>query len=158
MTSNGEFRDLIDKAKEDHGMVMISHDGVMQEEKRKDKIRKDDINIINDSSGDKSPDKPPKKSIPVQQVVDLYHEILPELPSVQLITSKRKSQIQQRWNEGSLPSLDVWRDYFETVRESDFLIGRGKPNPNTGKIWKADLEWLTNQTNFAKVWEGKYHE
>jgi len=91
------------------------------------------------------------------KIVDLYHSTLPTLPKVQTLTSKRKSQINQRWKSKQLPDLETWKDYFEHVNDSKFLMGMIQA-ANGRKIFKADLEWLTNESNFVKVWENKYHE
>jgi len=92
---------------------------------------------------------------PLQRIVELYHESLPELPRVEKLTKVRVGYVQQRWRE-DLPSVDAWRAYFADVRNSKFLMGKaqgrdGKPP------FRADLEWLTRPGNFAKVAEGKYH-
>ena len=94
------------------------------------------------------PGKPPP--IPVQKIVDLYHESLPELPRIEKLTPGRKSTIQQRWRE-DLKSLDDWGKFFGAVRTSDFLMGR------TDNPFRPNLEWLTKPANFAKIIEGKYH-
>jgi hypothetical protein len=92
---------------------------------------------------------------PLKRIVELYHELLPELPRVEKLTKVRAGYIQQRWRE-DLPGVDAWRAYFTDVRNSKFLMGKtqgrdGKPP------FRADLEWLTRPGNFAKVAEGKYH-
>jgi len=87
---------------------------------------------------------------PHQDIISLYHEILPELRKVKKWTPKRQAQLRARWREEKKhQNLDWWRRYFEYVRESSFLMGENNP-------W-LDLEWLTNQGNMVKVIEGKYH-
>ena len=99
-----------------------------------------------------TPCSPPSK-IPVQQIVDLYHEILPANPRVVKITQARRSLIKQRWND-ELKTLDNWRNYFEHVAQSKFLTGRAVPQ--SGKpVFFADLEWLVRQSNLVKVAEGE---
>lgn len=103
-----------------------------------------------------SPPAAPKADhIPYQKIIDLYHEALPTLPKVEILTTKRKGQIAARWKNG-LQDLPTWKEYFEHVSESGFLMGKKDPS-NGHKRFVADLEWLTNETNFAKVAEGKYH-
>lgn len=92
---------------------------------------------------------------PVRKIVDLYHELLPELPTVQKITDTRRGYIQQRWRE-DLKELEHWRNFFNHVRQSDFLMGRAQPKPGQAPFL-ADLEWLTKPGNFAKIAEEKYH-
>ena len=103
-----------------------------------------------------SDEKPPSEKIPYQKIIDLYHEVLPGLPSVQKLTSKRRGQIHARWKSGDIANLDEWREYFEFVGQSKFLTGKAQP-VNGRRVFCADIEWLTNETNFAKVWEGRYH-
>lgn len=93
---------------------------------------------------------------PYQQIVDLYHEILPELPRVQKLSQARRGNLNARWNEnGKARSLEWWKGFFEFVRESDFLMGKVS---RQGKRFKANLEWLTKEGNFLKVKEGNYHD
>lgn len=98
---------------------------------------------------------------PVEKIVDLYHQVLPELPKVMAVTDKRKSAIKQRWAQIKPDSiedgLEAFKDYFGVVRESDFLMGK-KPPTNGHKVFVATLEWLVNESNFVKVCERNYHE
>lgn len=93
--------------------------------------------------------------VPVQKIVDLYHELLPELPRVEKLTKTRIGYIQQRWRE-DLPDLNQWANYFKHVKRSDFLMGRTQPQ-NGRQVFRASLEWLTKPSNFAKVAEDRYH-
>lgn len=117
----------------------------------------DDLEVPADSEGTK-PDQPKIPNCPIQEIVDLYHEVLPELPKTQVLTEKRKTQIRQRWRDfPSMRALDRWRAFFEFVRESDFLMGRVDPMPGR-KVFVADLEFLTTASKFVKVIEKKYHD
>lgn len=148
MTSNQELRKVIDKVKKNHDCIMIKSEQRRREEKRIEEIKE-----VRDFSDEKIT-PPPRDLIPLQQIIDLYHEILPELPKVAKLTAKRKGQIQQRWRE-DIPSLNQWKNFFNFVRQNDFLMGRcqgrdGRPP------FRADIEWLTNSTNFTKIAEKKY--
>jgi hypothetical protein len=90
---------------------------------------------------------------PHQQIIALYHEILPECPQVRDWTPTRAQQLRARWNEDPRrQNLDYWRQYFEYVKTCGFLVGRGIGD----RPFLADLEWLTKSKNFTKVREGKY--
>jgi hypothetical protein len=103
-----------------------------------------------------SPAAPKSDPIPYVKIVDLYHRILPTLPRCLELTSKRKGQIGARWRSGNLPDLNTWERYFVFIGKSDFLMG--KTDPGDGKKrFVASLEWITNESNFAKIWERKYH-
>ena len=87
--------------------------------------------------------------------MDLYHELLPELPRVEKLTKTRIGYIQQRWRE-DLPDMNHWTNFFKHVSRSDFLMGRSQPRGDR-QVFRATLEWLTKPANFAKVAEDKYH-
>ena len=106
---------------------------------------------------------PSKNGCPYEQIKDLYHQILPELPVVRVLTSKRKSHIKARWASGlklkdgtCSNSIEFWERFFNFIRESDFLMGRRDPPPGRARF-SADLEWLTKESNFIKILESKYH-
>ncbi|HBO2158551.1 TPA: hypothetical protein L4G77_005680 [Pseudomonas aeruginosa] len=82
--------------------------------------------------------------------------MLPELPTVVLINKDRKSKVQARWNDSEVhQDLGFWREYFETVRASDFLMGR--VSGRDGKVFRCCFDWLIAPSNFVKVVEGNYH-
>ena len=99
--------------------------------------------------------KAKKISVPYEQIVNLYHKCLPSLPTVIKLTVKRKTQIRQRFNE-DMNALNNWKNYFEYVAESDFLMGRTQPTDGR-PVFVADLEWITQAGHFTKITEGKYH-
>lgn len=95
--------------------------------------------------------------VPLKEVIDLYHQFCPELPSVAKLTPARKQAIRARWRN-ELPSLDDWRRFFEVVAESNFLTGRAPPSGGRSKPFVADIDFLTKQANVVKVMEGKYDD
>lgn len=101
-----------------------------------------------------------KSSVPAcphQAIVDLYHEILPELPAVAILNDTRKRHLQSRWRENAVHrDLGFWRDYFESVKSSAFLTGK-VPGRMGGKPFRATFDWLIAPSNFVKVVEGNYH-
>lgn len=96
----------------------------------------------------------PKLACPYQEIVNLYHATLKELPSLKVLTAARKAYIKARWNEHG-QDLKWWAGYFADVKKSDFLCGRSEAH-NGRKPFIADLEWLVKPSNMAKVIEGKY--
>lgn len=99
---------------------------------------------------------PKDDAVQYDEIVNLYHQTLPMCPKVVMLTAKRKGQIAARWKSGVLPDLETWKDYFIFVSKSDFLTGKTDP-VNGHKRFVANLEWLTNESNFVKTWESKYH-
>lgn len=94
---------------------------------------------------------------PHRAIVDLYHEILNELPAVALINKARIQHLQSRWREHEAHrDLAFWREYFESVRASNFLMGRIEGRFGT-KPFRASFDWLIAPRNFVKVVEGNYN-
>jgi uncharacterized protein YdaU (DUF1376 family) len=123
-----------------------------------------DLEITNVISCEKSDDefvKKPKRQkddpIPYQEIIDLYQEKLPMLNGVYKLTDDRKTKIRILWKTSELNNLEHWGNYFLHVGKSKFLTGRGPPDKTTGRVWKADLDFLINQSNFVKISEDKYH-
>jgi len=103
-----------------------------------------------------NPSGPPP--CPHQEIVDLYHEVLPELTHHKTWDGARADNLRARWrSDAKRQSLDYWRKFFEAVRESPFLMGQIQPRDG-GKPFAADLEWLVKPQNFNKVIDGKYHD
>lgn len=89
------------------------------------------------------------KEIPnnVQGVVDLYHTLCPSLPKVRVITNKRIKAIKSFLKQYDIETI---KEAFEKAEASDFMKG------NNNRGWKADIDFLTNVNNIAKVLEDKY--
>lgn len=92
---------------------------------------------------------------PHLKIIDLYHEILPELTEVRVWEGSRESKLAARWKgDKERQSLDWWRDFFTSVRGMPWLMGERVGQD--GRPFKCTLEWLVSPTNFAKVIEGNY--
>lgn len=113
-----------------------------------------------------SPDKdrlpnPTKISLsphcPHEEIITLFHEVLPSLPKIKIWNETRRSHLQRRWRENEKhQDLEFWRKLFEYIKDSDFLMGRTE-NRDGKLAFICDLDWLIKPNNFAKVIEGKYH-
>ncbi len=102
---------------------------------------------------------------PHQQIIALYHELLPTCPQVVEWTEAREKSLRARWRERAVgkkgyktleDGLAYWRRFFSYVAESEFLTGKSKPQPGKPPFL-ASLEWLITAGNFVKIIEGTYH-
>jgi uncharacterized protein YdaU (DUF1376 family) len=88
---------------------------------------------------------------PHQKIIDLYHEVLPELPQIKIWPENLKKILRVRWKENpERQNLEWWRKYFLYVKSSPFLMGQKTS-------FLADLEWIIRPTNFSKIANGRYH-
>ena len=105
--------------------------------------------------------RPP--ACPNAEIVDLYHQRLPTLPRVDVLSDGRKRTIAARWkdvlNDPDIKKSPTPRDaaleffdwFFDHASKSRFLTGRVKD-------WRADLDFLMTPSKFVKVIEGHYHK
>jgi len=82
------------------------------------------------------------------EIKDVFNSLCLGLPSIKLITDKRKKLINARQKDFSLETIG---DVFRLASKSDFLNG-GSANGFT-----ASFDWLLNASNFIKVLEGNYN-
>jgi uncharacterized protein YdaU (DUF1376 family) len=100
---------------------------------------------------------------PHQQVVDLFHQVLPELPKVKIWNTTRQAYLKSRWREMAAQEnwetaeqgLEWFKKFFDWIRKSSFLMG--KVSSKDRRPFECELEWLLKLNNFTKVMEGKYH-
>lgn len=99
-------------------------------------------------------------------IVDLYHEVLPELPRARLMTDSRRRALTKRWrwlftsrrDDGSMrattrqEALDWFREFFDRVRDSDWLMGRGA-RAKGHESWQCDLDFLLSDRGLLAVVE-----
>ena len=101
-----------------------------------------------------------------QSVVELYHEILPELPTVRLMNDNRRKAISAFWrfvltskkSDGTPRATNAeeamaWiRGYFGRARDNDFLMGRGHKAPGH-EGWQCDFDFLLTEKGKKHVIE-----
>lgn len=106
--------------------------------------------------------KPTVPPCPHQQILALYHELLPELPRVKVWTGVRQQHLAARWRERwkdgfyatQSEGLDYWRRLFSYIARCDFLLG--KVYVPGRKPFLASLDWIARAENFAKIIEQRY--
>jgi DNA-binding Lrp family transcriptional regulator len=99
-------------------------------------------------------------------LIDLWHEVLPELPGVVVMSTERETILRdfREWvmttkrpdgtpratNEAEL--LAWTRAFLERARASDFIMGRGHKPPEH-KNWRCTIEYLLSARGIQKVTE-----
>ena len=90
----------------------------------------------------------PEISNKPQQLADRYNAICTSLPRVVRLTDKRRRAVRLIYDKGYTPEqLD---EVFRKAQASSFCSGQND------RHWKADFDWLLNESNLVKVLEGKY--
>ena len=112
---------------------------------------------------DMIPRRPPE--MPFDELVALYHQVLPMCPRVLVATEHRKRHANARWRDWALMDgweskdrgLQEWRQFFELVAQSKFLTGRAQSQDSSRLPFTADFDWLMKPSNWQKTFEGKYN-
>jgi hypothetical protein len=95
---------------------------------------------------------PPK--CPHQEIINLYHRILPACPRIRDWTATRAKALKARWCENKEhQSLAYWEALFRYIARCPFLVGKSGARP-----FFASLDWICKAENFAKIREGRYEE
>lgn len=119
---------------------------------------------------DDSPPEPGLPKVPVGEIVNAYHDTLPELPSVRVMDDKRVQAIRQTWRwvlTSKLPDgspraktadeAKAWfHRYFGAVRDSDWLMGR-TARSEAHRNWRPDIEFLCSPRGLKAVIERATH-
>lgn len=88
-----------------------------------------------------------KNRILYQQIIDLFHETCVSFSKITALSEKRKKMINARLNTYGIEKIT---EVFKKAESSDFL--KGKNN----RDWKANFDWIMNDSNFAKILDGNY--
>ncbi|MCZ6951800.1 DNA replication protein [Escherichia coli] len=123
--------------------------------------------VLESATTDKKSDKK-KPSVSCQDVVDAYHEILPEAPKIRALNDKRKNQIRTFWRKAGVITRQLdghgftmqdWRNYLSYVGENCRWMFEERPNHQRGTVWhKKGFDFLLNDNTYLKVREGEHDD
>ena len=100
--------------------------------------------------------KADRPECPHQEIIDIYHEVLPMGTQVRVWTDQRKGKLRARWREDTKrQNLDWWRRLFVFIAESKFLTGR--TNTKDRAPFVITLDWIITSEKMVKIIEGEYH-
>lgn len=88
-------------------------------------------------------------SMSAEAFLSCFHNNCPMLSKIKVLSQKRKDKVNLRIKE---------MENVETINTMLTKLGQSKfCNGDNDRKWKADLDWLiANDTNWVKVYEGKY--
>ncbi len=130
-----------------------------------------DNNILNNSLTNvrecaSAAEKPEQKkpSLSCEQVVDVYHRVLPEAQSIRILTDKRRALIRTFWQkagkvtqqlDGHKFTLSDWESYLSYIATNCRWMLENRPDQRTGRTWRRKaLEYFLNVDVYAKTREG----
>lgn len=105
-----------------------------------------------------------KPALSCQEVLDVYHEVLPEAKGVRLLSDKRRNQIRTFWKkaskitrglDGEAFTLDSWRAYLQYIAENCRWMLEDRQDQRSGKVWhRKGLEYFLSDEVYLQVREG----
>ncbi|WP_338826533.1 DNA replication protein [Escherichia coli] len=105
-----------------------------------------------------------KSSISCEQVVEVYHRVLPEAQSIRILTDKRRALIRTFWQkagkvtqqlDGHKFTLSDWESYLSYIATNCRWMLENRPDQRTGRTWRRKaLEYFLNVDVYAKTREG----
>ena len=130
-----------------------------------------DNNILNNSltnvrESASAAEKPEQKkpSLSCEQVVEVYHRVLPEAQSIRILTDKRRALIRSFWQkagkvtqqlDGHKFTLSDWESYLSYIATNCRWMLENRPDQRTGRTWRRkSLEYFLNVDVYAKTREG----
>ncbi|HEE9988570.1 TPA: DNA replication protein [Citrobacter freundii] len=114
------------------------------------------------SAAEKS--EPKKPSLSCEQVVDIYHRVLPEAGGIRTLTDKRRNMIRSFWKKASAVTRDLdghgftlqdWESYLNYIANNCRWMLENRPDQRTGRTWRRKyLEYFLNVDVYVKTREG----
>ena len=105
-----------------------------------------------------------KPSLSCEQVVEVYHRVLPEAQSIRILTDKRRALIRTFWQkagkvtqqlDGHKFTLSDWESYLSYIATNCRWMLENRPDQRTGRTWRRKaLEYFLNVDVYAKTREG----
>ena len=110
--------------------------------------------------------KPPSITCPFDAIKALYHQVLPTLPVVKLMTADRRQAMSKRWawvltstkTDGTRRATTeteamAWmRGFFELAGHNDFLMGKTQRSAEHAN-WRCDIDYLMTDKGLKQVIE-----
>lgn len=114
-----------------------------------------------------NPAKPKAIRTPYEDMVNAYHEILPEMSAIEVIRGKRKSAMRNFWQQcnreyqkakGVPFTIENWRNYLEYIASNCTWMMQERPN-GKGGFWAAkNLDYLVTDECYTKVKEQRAND
>lgn len=124
----------------------------------------EDINTIPNGIGTSDDSDDPKREsdkkserINYQAIIDAYHDILPKMPAIVVMTDKRKRDIRSLWKKFDF-NQSKWEAYLDYISQNCQWMTEDRPN-GKGGYWKAkNLDYLITERCYVSVKERRAND
>ncbi|WP_167324206.1 DNA replication protein [Raoultella ornithinolytica] len=119
---------------------------------------------VEESASASQKSEPKKPSLSCEQIVEVYHQVLPEAQGIRILTDKRRNLIRSFWQkankitrqlDGHGFTLEDWESYLSYIASNCRWMLENRPDQRTGKTWRRkSLEYFLSVDVYAKTREG----
>lgn len=100
---------------------------------------------------------PSAEKINYQAILDVYHEVLPEMPRVKILTDDRKKHLRTFWKKYQFDNRK-WRSYLGYIATHCRWMLTDRPN-GRGGFWKCkNLDYLITERCYVAVKEERAND
>ena len=146
-----------------HSVVESVPEDYQQITTDKEVINNSLTNVRESASATENQDKK-KSSLSCEQVVEVYHRVLPESQGIRVLTDKRRNLIRNFWKKagaanrqlgGAGFTLTDWEAYLNYIATNCRWMLENRPDNRTGRTWRRkSLEYFLNVDVYVKTREG----
>lgn len=137
-----------------------------REREREEEQVSEEANASSSSPAEPTTAKRGEVPCPYAEIIAAYHELLPMLPSVRIVTEKRKREMRKLWGwvlssrkpngDRRATSADEairwFREYFARCADDAFITGQ-TPRGRGHEGWEADLSYLLREDCLVRIAE-----
>lgn len=98
-----------------------------------------------------------KTKIDYQRVLNSYHNILPEMPAVKILTDTRKKNLRSFWQKFGF-NQRRWESYLRYVAENCRWMLEDRPNGSGGFWRRKNLDYLLTERCYVAVKEARAND
>ncbi|EEY5890434.1 TPA: replication protein [Escherichia coli] len=113
--------------------------------------------ITDGESADADTQQPADQRINYQVILDTYHEILPEMPPVKILTDGRKKHLRTFWKKFNF-NESRWRAYLEFIGGNCRWMLEDRPNGRGGFWRRKNLDYLITERCYVSVKEERAND
>ncbi|CAD6036635.1 Putative replication protein [Escherichia coli] len=99
----------------------------------------------------------PEEKINFQSILDAYHELLPEMPRVKILTDARKKHIRTFWKKYQFND-ERWRAYLGYIAMNCRWMLEDRPNGHGGFWKRKNLDYLIAERCYVAVKEERAND
>lgn len=122
-----------------------------------DQEQEQEQDIDHGASAEADDHQQPVEKINYQPILEAYHELLPEMPQIKILTDARKKHIRTFWKKYQFDD-QRWRAYLGYIATHCRWMLEDRPNGNGGFWKRKNLDYLITERCYVAVKEERAND